>query len=350
MEIKENKIEQKRLNFSAISPYIEENMPEIVEVTDGRGDWVKWGRDNKLGQFYLDLYKHSETLSAAVESVADYALGDGIIVNGEDGDEDMEALYRKLAFDFTLYGYCAIEVTRNPLGDITRFGHIPADYLRTNETCETFYYSKNWNKDYKSKTLVLPRYDKDLVQPTSVLYLRNNTYFTYGYPRYASVVEAPLCEKLIAEYNINQISNGFSAGYAIAFCNGIPTSAVQEETEDLLNDKFCGSSNANRLLVSFSPDTAHRPIITKLEQDNADGKYEATTKWAREAILTAFRASPNLLGISLENAGFNTQEFSSAFKLFNRTSVRPVQQALNRMFARIGIEIENKPFVINFDE
>ena len=40
MEIKENKIEQKRLNFSAISPYIEENMPEIVEVTDGRGDWV----------------------------------------------------------------------------------------------------------------------------------------------------------------------------------------------------------------------------------------------------------------------------------------------------------------------
>ena len=118
----------------------------------------------------------------------------------------------------------------------------------------------------------------------------------------------------------------------------------------MLNDKFCGSSNANRLLVSFSPDAAHRPIITKLEQDNADGKYEATTKWAREAILTAFRASPNLLGISLENAGFNTQEFSSAFKLFNRTSVRPVQQALNRMFARIGIEIENKPFVINFDE
>ena len=39
MDKKENKIEQKALNFSAIMPYIEENMPEIVEVTDGRGDW-----------------------------------------------------------------------------------------------------------------------------------------------------------------------------------------------------------------------------------------------------------------------------------------------------------------------
>lgn len=345
----ENKI-QESLNFSAIQPYIEQNMPDIVEISDGRGDWVKWGRDNRLGGYYLDLYKNSQTLAAAVESVADYALGEGIRINGNDADADAEAIYRKLAFDFTLYGFCALEVSKNPLGEIVSYSHIPADYLRTDVKCETYWYSRNWNKGYsKGKCLVLPKYTKNGNHPTSVLYMRNNTYFTYGYPRYASVASAPLCEKLIAEYNINQISNGFSAGYAISFCNGIPTSKVQEETEDMLNDKFCGSSNANRLLVSFSPDTAHRPIITKLEQDNADNKYEALTKWARESILSAFRASPNLLGLNLENNGFNAQEFGSAFKLFNRTSVRPVQLALNRMYDKIGIEIENKPYVINFE-
>lgn len=338
------------LNFSAIRPEIVENMPEIVEVNDGRGDWVRWGRDNKLGKFYLDLYQHSQTLAAAIESSTDYALGDGILVNGRDGSEDDEALYRKLAFDFNLFGFCALEVTKNPLGEITGYRHIPANYLRTNEKCDTFWYSKKWNDGYsKGKAIVLPRYMNNSNASTSVLYLRNNTYFAYGYPRYASIAEAPLCEKLIAEYNINEISNGFSAGYVISFCNGTPTSDVQEEIEDMLNDKFCGASNANRLLISFSPDAAHRPVITKLEQDNADGKYDALTKWAQSAILSAFRASPNLLGISLENQGFNTQEFEAAFKLFNKTSVAPVQKAINRMLAKINVEIENKPFTINFN-
>jgi len=62
--------------------------------------------------------------------------------------------------------------------------------------------------------------------------------------------------------------------------------------------------------------------------ENFGERYEALSKHIRQQIFTAFRANPNLFGIPTENLGFSQEEYQSAFKLYNRTMVRPIQRKI----------------------
>ena len=63
-------------------------------------------------------------------------------------------------------------------------------------------------------------------------------------------------------------------------------------------------------------------------------KYKALAENSRQKIFTAFRAYPNLFGLST-STGFNIEEFEQAFKLYNRTAVRPVQRLIADAYDRI---------------
>jgi hypothetical protein len=54
-----------------------------------------------------------------------------------------------------------------------------------------------------------------------------------------------------------------------------------------------------------------------------------------QRIFTGFRANPNLFGIPTENLGFSSEEYESAFRLFNRTHVRPIQKKIADAYDKI---------------
>ena len=62
---------------------------------------------------------------------------------------------------------------------------------------------------------------------------------------------------------------------------------------------------------------------------------------SRQKIFTAFRANPNLFGIPTESLGFSQEEYESAFRLFNRTMIRPAQKliadAYEKIYGRAGV-------------
>ena len=66
----------------------------------------------------------------------------------------------------------------------------------------------------------------------------------------------------------------------------------------------------------------------------------------------SFRAIPQLFGDMTAATGFNSQEFSESFKVFNRTVVMPVQQkiidAINRILNVDAVAIE--PFTLEGQE
>ena len=70
---------------------------------------------------------------------------------------------------------------------------------------------------------------------------------------------------------------------------------------------------------------------------------------AKSQIFTAFRAIPQLFGDMSAATGFNSQEFTESFKVFNRTVVRPVQQticdSIDKIFG-IGNSVNITPFSI----
>jgi len=105
----------------------------------------------------------------------------------------------------------------------------------------------------------------------------------------------------------------------------VPAKDVQDEINAEVNEKYGGYQNAGRIITNFAPDKDHMAIAQKLEASNFEERYKALAARARQQIYAAFRCNPNLAGIATESLGFNNEEYESAFKLFNRTVIMPVQ-------------------------
>lgn len=62
--------------------------------------------------------------------------------------------------------------------------------------------------------------------------------------------------------------------------------------------------------------------------------------------------APNLAGYLMDNIGFNTQEFSESFDIFNVTVIRPMQrqiiESLDHLFD-INNSVTIEPFKINLN-
>ena len=83
-----------------------------------------------------------------------------------------------------------------------------------------------------------------------------------------------------------------------------------------------------------------------METADFANRYSALEKSARQKLFSTFRANPNLFGISTESNGFNSEEYQSSFKLFNRTMIKPIQNTFVREFAKVGANLTIAPFTL----
>ena len=134
------------------------------------------------------------------------------------------------------------------------------------------------------------------------------------------------------------------------FNNGVPDDDERQEIEEKINQKFAGSNNAGRTLISWNEDKDKATTVERLESDNLDKKFAQLAKDTQEAIFVAHRiTSGTLLGRLPTNTGFTKNEYREAFEVFNATVIVPYQKqiisVLNKIYPEKTIEIS--PFVIN---
>lgn len=346
----------KNIKFLAIDPYDSSNIITPVENEVRGRDFIEWGENNLYPQYVESLYKEVPTLQSIINGIADYTCGDGIISHIPYlTDERMSKLVKGIAHQIGIYGGFALNVLRSKLGNIADIRLVDLKKLRTDKAQNTFYYSDDFCiKSYgRCKYLVYPRFttlDNDV---KSSIYYSNESFFNvYPQPMYASAVKACETEKQIDEFLLNSICNGLSSTVIVNFNNGVPSPELQEEIEDNFNEKFSGANNAGRVMISFNDDKENAVTTEKLDVNDYADKLNSVADRARQEIFTAFRANPNLFSINTVNNGFAQEDFESTFKLFNRTTISPIQQQIIRAFDSItGIEnsIEIMPFSIKFD-
>ena len=194
-----------------------------------------------------------------------------------------------------------------------------------------FYYSEDFTKKYvrANKMVVYPKFIKENRDiPSSILYVTNEKSKTYPTPRYSGSLKACEVERSIDTYHLSSLENGFAGSYILNFLNGIPSDEQKYEIEKNVNEKFAGASNAGRILINFANGKDNATTLDKLDVEDFGAKYEAAAKRAKEQIFIAFRAIPQLFGDMGAATGFNSQEFTESFKVFNRTVVRPIQQTI----------------------
>jgi capsid portal protein len=333
-----------QLAFAGINRYEVEVIPENLSCNVNQ-KFVAWGKDNRYPEFLHNLYSNCSTLSSIINGMTDFIMGNDIVdTNGK--EIDTESLKNAIR-DYLIYGVCYLNVLRNYNNETVKIKWVDARDIRSNSDSSVFFYSSNWTKSYgRLKTIALPKYSEFMDDKSSILMIKDVSRDTYTQPIYTSCINSIVTEIEISKYHLNEIANNFSASAIINFNNGVPTDEDKDEIERMINEKFCSAENAGRFVLAFNDNKENAVTIERLSTDDFDKRYDAVAKKTRQDIFTAFRANPNLFGIPTENLGFSSEEYQSSFKLFNRTTIRPIQKKIVNEMAKIGYSLEIKPFTL----
>ena len=324
-----------KMAFASIDKQIQTLIPELKETKYTGSEMVNYGMDNRYPEYLYGLYNDVTSLKTVIDGTADYVCGNDVVctINRDlnSKKETWNEFVWLLSRDFLLYGGFAFEVIRtNDLKNIAELHYLDFRNLRSDEDNEVFYYNEDFKKTYvkSSKTIILEKYKDDLRQAKSVVYVKNNRSTTYPVPRYSGALKCCEIERGIDEMHLAGINNGFYGSYIVNINSGIPDEKEQSEIEKDFNQKFCGAGNAGRFVLNFSNGKDNQATLQKLDVVDFSEKYQAAATRSREQIYAAFRAIPALFGVMTETTGFNEQEFSEAFRLYNRTVVRPIQNRI----------------------
>ena len=343
--------------LAALDPYLEQNIISPKETVIRGKEFVEWGDGNAYPDYLLDLTKTVPTLRSIINGTVDFIVGDDVTIQplhpnwkpgqmNKRGDTIAEQV-EDLARDYETYGGFALQVIRDFAGAVAELYYIDLRFLRMNKEGDVFWYSEKWAEKGRKEAVMYPAFRYDLASrwaslddeernrnASSILYVKTTHSQVYPMPVYAASVKACEIERMVDDYHLNSLANGFASSLIVNFNNGQPTDQMKEEIEEDFTEKFTGAGNAGRVLFSWnknkdSATTVETPNITDFGE-----KYKALAENSREKIFTAFRAYPNIFGLSTAT-GFSIEEFDSAFKLYNRTSVRPVQRMLADTYDKI---------------
>ena len=351
----ENKVQ---LGFAAINKTLESKIPSSKE-SEGRGkNYVTWGDGDDYPNFLYQSYLDCPIVSTVINGTADFICGNSVkpAISGFEypnkTGESWEDLFSKLAIDYLIFGIAYIQVIRNNRGDIAEFYHLDSRYVRSDEYNQLFFYNKEFGKKWgrSSKTLIYPKYIDGSDAASSVICIKTpQSRGVYGTPIWGSALKSVMTEIGIDSFHLNELDNNFSVSAIINFNNGQPSDDQVDEIEQNVQEKFTGSENAGRFLLSFNNGKDNATTVERLGTDDFDKRYESLAKKTQQQIFTAFGANPNLFGIPTENNGFSNEQYEESFRLYNRTRVRPLQKrmidAFDKVFGVMG-SLQIDPFTL----
>lgn len=176
----------------------------------------------------------------------------------------------------------------------------------------------------------------------------------YPTPSWKGALNDVLTEIECSKYSLNSVANGFSSKYVLNIPDvGNLTTEQKKVLEGKIKEKFCGTDTESNFMIYYYGDKEQQMNISKIETDDAPQQFINIKDNARSNIYTAFRTTPNLMGLPTATTGFNSQEYSSAFKLYQKTVIKPIQdlitENINKTLGLVdGVEI--KEFKIVFEE
>ena len=347
-----------KMAFAAIDKTIVSNIPVLRQEEYRNKEYIYYGTDNLYPEYLFGLYTDVSTLKTIIDGTANYVSGDDAVCNvpgfnqvmNKKGDT-LRNIIHWCSRDYNLYGGFALEVIRNLAGQVAEVYYIDFRYLRSDKKNESFVYNEEFNKKYarSSKSILYPKYVPGGDAPASIVYVKNDVTYTYPIPRYSGAIKSCEIERHIDDLHLNSLENGFMPSYIINFLNGIPEDSQKAEIEKNVTEKFCGSSNAGRVLLNFANGEENAAKVEKLEVSDFADKYKAAADRSREQIFCSFQAIPQIFGLMTAATGFSEQEFNEAYKLYNSTVVRDQQRVIGDAFDKIfGTKdsISITPFVL----
>ena len=327
--------------------------PKIVEVRNQ--EWVSYGEDNNYFGYLQDRINGSPTNNAIVNGISQMIFGKGLDALDKDlKPEDYAQMLllfdddtvERLGNDLKAMGQCAIQIVYSI--DKTRIlecNHFPIETLRSGKCnedgdVEVYFYAEDWTKvNRTNKPTEIPAFGFGDKTTEEILYIKpyKTGFYYYSPVDYQGGLQYCELEEEISNYHLNNIMNGLAPSMLINFNNGTPTETEQRDIERNIQQKFGGTSNAGRFILSFNDSNNYGATITPVQLSDAHNQYQFLSDESMRKIMVSHRViSPMLLGIK-DNTGFgnNADELQTATVLMENTVIRPFQNLLIKEFNKI---------------
>ena len=338
------------VGFVNLSSYV---LPEIKEET-GKFNYVKFGENNDYFQVLIDRYVGSPTNHAIINSISQQIYGKGL--NATDANKKPEEYammirmfskecVRRLCTDLKMLGQCSAQIiySKNRT-KIVKVEHLPVETLRAEKADESgkipaYYYHKNWS-DLKQgeQPRRIPAFGMSQ-EPIEIFYIKpyKPSFFYYSPPDYQGCVQYCMLEEEISNYLINYVQQGLSPSMLLNFNNGIPNQEERELIESRIAQKFTGSNNAGKFVLSFNDSKDTAADLISVPVNDAHLQFQTLSDEAAKKIMVGHRVtSPMLMGIKDQSGlGNNADEIKTASLLFDNVVIRAFQELLISSFDQI---------------
>lgn len=312
--------------------------------------WIEWGEDNGYFDRLIDLNLGSPTNSRCIKGISDMIYGRGVdaldSVEKRDEFAEMKLIFKdedvsRVVNDRKELGMAALQITYNKTKTrILSATHFPMETLRAEKASKgvikAWYYHPDWS-EYKSSDQPkrIPSFGNGSnKQINEILVIKpyQAGYYYYTPADYHGCLQYANLEEEVSNYHISNIKNGLQPSLFVNFNNGIPPEETQELLERKINEKFGGSSNAGKAIISFNEDKESASTIEAIHLPDAHAQYQFLADESREKIMLGHGiVSPILLGIK-DNTGFgnNAEELRTASIIMDNIVIRPFQQEIIR--------------------
>ena len=315
--------------------------PEIKEVKNK--DWVAYGEDNDYFEYLIDNFNGSPTNNAVINGIVQQIYGSGLDAKDKVRKPEQWAQLKSMLHadclrnaisDLKITGQASLQVVYDKgKKKIKRLEHFPVNTLRAEKAneegdIEGYYYHHDWSSvkphDQPKRIPAFGSKNSELIE---ILYIKPYSIgsFYYSPVDYQGCLQYCELEQEVANYHINNVRNGLTAGALINFNNGVPDSKDQKEIERKIKNKFSGTTNAGKFVLAFNRDKESAATIEALQLSDAHSQYQFLSEESTQKIMVGHRVtSPMLLGIKDSTGlGNNAEELKTAIALFEATVINP---------------------------
>lgn len=315
----------------------------FIEKINRNEPFVRWGLDNMEIERFYDYTQFSPIHSACVMSKVDNGFGRGFVTDYKiNAKESLNDVGKQMFWEYVVGGNLFLEVLwKNDRSQgLAGFHVIPSKYFRAKAPKEgeihsdCWLYCQDWANWRKAGVIEFHEFNPKDFDNRQIIHIKNYQpgYLFYGAPDYlASILDIRL-SRAISDFNLHNIMNGASPSMWVHFPQEAPDS--QNDQEDILRrleERYRGSQNAGRIIVSYGGESG-KPEITQITPTMQTGGYAEIFSLVRENILAGHKiVDGSIIGLP-SPTGFNSsaEQLETTYKLFMNTSVKPMQEFLIR--------------------
>jgi DNA-binding MarR family transcriptional regulator len=318
-------------------------------------EWIYYGEKNDYPNYLLRLYNNSAKHNAIITGKVDYICGNGWDAKTEDEmekakaysmidkvnteGESLDDITKKFSTDLSIFGGYYVQVIWNKAGtEIAEIYHVDYYKVRTNIDNTIFYVAEDWVKNgtinSKPNYISYPAFDPNNKKGSQILYFKEYRAGSniYSLPDYRGAITYIEVDISIGEYHLNTINNGMFTSKLINLNNGKVSEEEEERIEEQMKDKFSGSKNAGKFMLSFNDSAENAPTILDLSGTELDKHFNLLNLTVQQEIFSGHKiTSPMLFGIKTEGQLGGRSELREASELFQNTYINTKQKSIEAL-------------------